>query len=86
MPSLAAPFEGDLRRRVAEWRDLLDRQASLSNQIVSRLIDGRIVWTPDRKRGVYEFRAVAKIDRLLSGLVVARGMVAVRGFEPRSRG
>ena len=78
--------ERDLRERLEEWRRLLHRQTPLARQVVSRLLDGRITWTPKKDEGLYEFTGRAVLDRLLSGLVVTTGMVAVRGFEPRSRG
>ena len=65
---------------------MLKRQTPIARQVVSRLLDGRIVWTPHRDEGIYEFAGRAKFDRLLSGVVFTRGMVPVRGFEPRSRG
>jgi len=79
-------IERDLRSRVKEWRGLLKRQTPIARQVLSRLLDGRIVWTPRKDEGLYEFAGRAKFDRLLSGLVVTSGMVPVRGFEPRSRG
>jgi site-specific DNA recombinase len=76
----------DLRSRVDEWRGMLRRQTPLSRQVVGRLLDGRITWKPRRSEGIYEFSGKAKLDKLLSGLVVTRGMVAVRGIEPRFDG
>jgi hypothetical protein len=54
--------------------------------VLSRLVDGRIAWTPRKDEGVYEFSGRVKFDRLLHGVVVTQGVVPVRGFEPRSRG
>ena len=67
-------------------RGLLRRQTPLSRQVLSWLLNGRIAWTPRKDEGLYEFAGRVKFDKLLSGIVVTRGMVAVRGFEPRSRG
>jgi hypothetical protein len=53
-------------------------QMPVTRQILSQLLDGRIAWTP--------FKGPVEFDELLSGIVVTQGMVAVRGFEPRSRG
>ena len=78
--------ERDLRARVAEWRSLMRRQTPLARQVLSRLLDGRVAWTPRKDAGLYEFAGRAKYDRLLSGIVVTQGVVPVRGFEPRSRG
>ena len=78
--------ERDLRKRLTEWRRLLHRQTPLARQVLARVLDGRIAWTPNKDAGVYEFVGRAKFDKLLSGIVSTGGMVAVRGFEPRSRG
>ena len=44
------------------------------------MLDGRIAWTPKKDEALYEFAGRVKFDKLLSGIVVTRGMVAVRGF------
>jgi hypothetical protein len=82
----ATRVERDLRNRLKEWRQMLGRHTPLSRQIVMRLLDGKIAWTPHRDAGVYAFTGKATYDQLLSGLVVPQGVVAVRGFEPRFRG
>ncbi len=41
---------------------------------------------PNRDASMYEFVGRARFDKLISGIVFTGGMVAVRGFEPRSRG
>jgi hypothetical protein len=78
--------ERDLRKGLDDWRGLLKRQMPFTRQILSHLLDGRIAWTPRRTEGLYEIKGRVKFDQLLSGIVVTQGMVAVRGFEPRSRG
>jgi hypothetical protein len=82
----AAAVERDLRARVVDWRGLLRRQTPLARQVLARLVDGKIAWTPRRDLGRYEFAGRAKFDALLKGIVVTEGLVPVRGFEPRSRG
>ena len=74
--------ERDLRKRLVEWRGLLRRQTPLARQVLGRLLDGRISWTPRKDQGVYEFVGRARFDRLLSGIVFTRGVVPVRGFAP----
>ena len=79
-------IEGDLVNRLTEWRALLKRQTPIARQMLSRIIDGRIVFTPHRDETVYEFAGRANFDRLLPGILLPQGVVPVRGFEPRSRG
>ena len=90
--------ERDLRKRLEEWRGLLRRQTPLSRQVITRLLDGRIAWTPRKEEGIYEFAGRAKFDKLLSGIVCyARygvpkhsqlepdsGLVATDGFTPKA--
>ena len=79
-------IERELRKRLADWRELLRRQAPIARQVVSHLLDGRILCTPNQEGRLYRFTGRVKFDHLLSGVVPTVGMVPVRGFEPRSRG
>ena len=72
-------IERDLRGRLAEWRALLGRQTPLSRQVLSRLLDGKIAWTPRRDEGLYEFAGRAKFDKLLRGIVFTQGMASPTG-------
>ena len=47
----------------------------LARQMVMRLLDGRIAWTPLREEGRYEFTGRAKFEKLLTGLVDLREVV-----------
>ena len=38
----------------------------------------KIEWTPRKDKGLYAFAGKAKLDRLLSGLVVTQGMASQR--------
>jgi hypothetical protein len=72
-------IERELRARLASWRDRLDRQAPIARQVVTQLLDGRIVCTPHRDERLYEFSGRVKFDQLLSGIVLTQGMVRLRG-------
>ena len=61
--------ERELRKRLTEWRDLLGRHTPIARQIVTKLLDGRIVWTPKPEAGCYEFHGRTVLDRLLTGLI-----------------
>ena len=39
--------ERDLRKRLTEWRALLHRQTPPARQVLARILDGRIAWTPN---------------------------------------
>jgi hypothetical protein len=54
----------DLRKRLDEWRGLLRRQTPLSRQVLSRLVDGRIAWTPHKLLGACLKSRVRSSQRL----------------------
>ncbi len=74
------PSEPESLSILDEWRGLLRRQVPLARQVLDRLLDGRIAWKPNREKGLYEFAGRVQFDRLLTGVVLTRSMVAVRGF------
>ena len=79
----ATRIERDLRKRLCEWRGLLRRQTPTARQMLARLLDGRIAWTPRKAEGLYEFAGRARFDdALLSGIVVTEGLASPAGFEP----
>jgi hypothetical protein len=59
----------ELRRRVDEWRGLVQRNTPIPRQVLDRLLADRICWTPRRDEGVYEYRSRLHYDRLLAGIV-----------------
>ena len=69
--------ERDLRQKLAEWRGLLRRRTPLARQMLARLLDGRIVWTPNEEKELYEFAGRVNLDRLLSGVVFTQGMASL---------
>ena len=63
-----------IRQRVEESRTLLTRQTSHARQHLRKLVDGPMVFTPQADEpDVWEFKATARLDGLLAGLVIARG-------------
>jgi site-specific DNA recombinase len=79
-------LEHEMRERLTEWRALLHRRTPLARQVVSKLLDGRIAWTPFQTERRYEYQGRVKLDHLLAGSVFTESGIPVRGFEPRSRG
>ena len=73
-------IERELRKRLADWRELLRRQSPVARQVVSHLLDGRILCTPNQHERRYRFSGRVKFDQLLSGVVPTVGVVPVRGF------
>ena len=59
----------ELRRRVEEWRGLVQRNTPIARQVLDRLLTARICWTPRRDDGIYEYSGRLHYDRLLAGIV-----------------
>jgi len=62
-------IEKDLRKRVEDWRGLLTKQAPIARQIVTKLVDGRFVFTP-QEDGSWEFVGRASVGKILQGIVL----------------
>jgi hypothetical protein len=76
-PFSAARLRKDLRRRMDDWRSLLCRRTPQARQILTKLIDGRLVFTAHPDEQLYRFKGTATLGHLLEGLVVVGG-----GGEP----
>jgi site-specific DNA recombinase len=73
-----------LLARLADWRGLLIRQVSEARPILATLLADRMTFTAhhDSAKAWYEFRGVATLGQVLTGIVLPKGMVAPTGFEP----
>jgi site-specific DNA recombinase len=73
----------DLARRLATWKSLLRRHAPQGQQILKKLIDGRLLMTPCRNEtpANYRFEGTGTLVGLLAGLVPHK-VASPRGFEP----
>ena len=71
-----------IRQRVDAWRGLLSRQTVHARQLLTKLLDGPMIFTPQPgDSGAWEFTATARFDRLLSGLVDATSVASPTGPE-----
>ena len=93
LATLAAPApafdpraEEALRQAVEEWREILGRQVPLARQVLTKLLNEKISFTPEDQRGRrgFRFQAAGTVERLVAGAVpgLVRGVVAPTGFEP----
>lgn len=78
-PYSRSALRKDLRRRMDDWRRLLCRQTPVARQILTKLINGRLVFTAHPDEQLYRFTGMATLGHLLAGLVVVGGPVAIRG-------
>ncbi len=85
VPITLAEVEGKLRGFLADWRGLLTKHVAQARQILRKLIDGRLVFTPKTEAGgqVYEFKGQGNLGRLLEGAaLLPKAWVSPAGFEP----
>ena len=62
-------IDRELRKRLTDWRRLLGDHTPIARQMVLKLVDGRIVFTPKPDDGCYEFTGRTMLDKLLAGLI-----------------
>ena len=77
-------LEAGVRRRVEDWRGLLDRRPAHGRQLLREMLAGPITFTTAGR--AYRFRGEASFGALAGEASGTPLMVPVRGFEPRSRG
>ena len=72
-PRLALPnvpqLQAMARAKAEEWKALLRKHAPIARQMLRKLVEGRIVFTPDRKTRRYTFLATGTLANLFSGMV-----------------
>jgi hypothetical protein len=61
--------ERELRAKLDDWHGLLQRRTPLSRQVVTKLLDGRLMFTPRPDRA-YEFAGQVQFGNLLEGIVL----------------
>ncbi len=73
---------GELRGHLEDWRGLLRRQVSQPRQILRKVLDGKLVFTPrqDERGRYYEFKGTATLGHLLGGIVYPGGGVSPGGY------
>ena len=73
----------DLERRIQDWRGLLRRRATQGQQILRKLIDGRLLLTPhaDETHAYYEFEGTGTITGLLAGIIPHKWALSVPSWN-----
>ncbi len=77
-------LQRDLHARLTDWQGLLGRQPVQARQMLAKLLDGRLVFTPTEDGTVYEFEGKGRVEPVLAGVVgeVATGGPAKAGGSP----
>ena len=75
----------DLKKRILEWQGLLRRRATQGQQILRKLIDGRLTMTPHAQENTpyYVFEGTGTLTGLLEG-IGSHKLASPTGFEPVS--
>src|SRR5207249_8148244 len=74
--------QGELAAKLADWLGLLSRNVVQARQALRSLLPERLTFTAKEEDGkrFYIFEGTAVLDRLLSGIVLPKALVAPRGF------
>ena len=72
-----------LLERAAEWRGLFRKHAPVARQMLRKLIENRILFTPVPEMGYYRFSIPGDLSRFFNGLVCPRAVASPRGFGER---
>ena len=79
-----AEVEGQLRKRLKDWRQLLGRETAWTRQILQKLLVDKIVCRPVVHEGeeAYEITARFHLGRFFEGIICPSGLASPTGFEP----
>jgi len=79
VPLQVSQLKALLRAKAEEWQSLLRKRAPIARQMVRKLIEGRIVFTPEREARRYTFRATGTLANFFSGIVCPPAMASPTG-------
>jgi Resolvase, N terminal domain/Recombinase zinc beta ribbon domain len=80
VPLNVAQLKARLLEKSEDWRALLRKHAPIARQIVRKLVDGRIVFTPDPEARRYRFTMPGTLTNFFSGIVCPLAMASPRGI------
>ncbi|MEO8520558.1 MAG: recombinase family protein [Acidobacteriota bacterium] len=79
VPVSLSHLKGVLQTKAEEWQGLLRKHAPIARQMVRKLVEGRIVFTPDRDARRYTFRVPGTLANFFSGIVGPQAMASPAG-------
>ena len=82
VPLSVGHLKAMLQTKADEWRGLLRKHAPIARQMVRKLVEGRIVFTPDPEARRYTFLAMGTLANFFSGIVCPQAVASPTGFEP----
>jgi hypothetical protein len=84
VPLSVGHMKAMLQTKADEWRALLRKHAPIARQMVRKLVEGRIVFTPDREARRYTFLVTGTLANFFSGIVCPQAVASPKGV-PGSR-
>jgi hypothetical protein len=80
VPLSVSNLKALLQTKTEEWKGLLRKHAPIARQMVRKLVEGRIVFTPDRDARRYSFLATGTLANFFSGIVCPQAVPSPTGF------
>jgi hypothetical protein len=77
VPLSLAQLMGLARKKAEEWQALLRKHAPIARQMVRKLVEGRILFTPDREARRYTFRMSGTLANFFSGIVCPQALASL---------
>jgi site-specific DNA recombinase len=81
VPLSLAQLTALARTKAEEWQALLRKHAPIARQMVRKLVEGRILFTPDRETRRYTFRVTGTLANFFSGIVCPQALASPTGFD-----
>jgi hypothetical protein len=81
VPLAIAQLKAVIREKSQEWQALLRKHAPIARQMVRKLVEGRIVFTPDREARRYRFTMPGTLANFFSAIVCPQAMASPTGVE-----
>lgn len=76
VPLNVAELKARIREKSEEWQALLRKHAPIARQMVRKLVEGRIVFTPDLEARRYHFSMPGTLANFFSGIVCPQRMAS----------
>ncbi len=81
VPMKVSQLKDLLRAKAEEWQALLREHTPIARQMVRKLVEGRIVFTPEREARRYTFLATGTLANFFSGIVCPQAMASPTGTD-----
>ena len=80
VPLSVSNLKALLLTKTEEWKGLLRKHAPIARQMVRKLVEARIVFTPDREARRFSFLATGTLANFFSGIVCPQAVASPTGL------